>query len=180
MQRRYRPGVTCGTHRGASGHAGQQGLQLNPDPLCRGANLAGISRARASLRIFGDDLDPDEVSKALGASPTEAHRNGDEIVGKATTRIARTGSWHRVTSLPPEAELDDHIQSVLSGLTSDLAVWADLLSRFDADIFCGVFLDHANEGFELSPTVTSALGARGLPVGFDIYGHFEDGEPSAA
>jgi hypothetical protein len=39
--------------------------------------LAGISRTKAALRISGDDLDPDEVSKLLGAAPTESARKGD-------------------------------------------------------------------------------------------------------
>jgi hypothetical protein len=31
----------------------------------------------ATLRIIGDDLDPDEVSELIGLEPTEAHRKGD-------------------------------------------------------------------------------------------------------
>jgi hypothetical protein len=60
-----------------------------------------------------------------------------------------------------------------------MAVWAELAGRYQMDVFCGVFLDHLNEGFELSPATTSALGARQLTVGFDIYGHCEDEESAA-
>lgn len=141
--------------------------------------MASIARARASLRFFGDDLDPDEVTRLLGAQPSDSYRSGEEILGKATTRIAPTGAWFKQSELPPEAELDSHIRSVLDPLTSDLDIWRSLLDRFSADVFCGVFLDHINEGFELSPATSAALGARGLPVAFDIYGAREPDDESA-
>lgn len=38
--------------------------------------MAAVSKTRASLRIFGDDLDPDEISALLSASPTLSGKNG--------------------------------------------------------------------------------------------------------
>src|SRR5262249_12700757 len=156
-----------------SWHQGSRRPAVQRQPLDGGAKLAGISRSRASLRFFGDDLVPEEITAALGASPTEAHRKGEQIVRQATTRLARTGSCRRVSSLPTEADLERHIASALEGLTSDLTVWAALVKRFDADVFCGVFLEHTNEGFELSPAITRVLAERGLVVGFDVYGPCE-------
>jgi len=39
--------------------------------------MAGISRTRASIRVFGEDLDPGEVSALLGEQPTHQSRKGD-------------------------------------------------------------------------------------------------------
>jgi hypothetical protein len=119
--------------------------------------------------MFGDDLDPHEVSAALGAPPTESHRKGDVIHAGGGTRIAHTGSWHLRSLLAPESELEEHVLSVLTQLTSDPSVWAGLIRRFRVDLFCGVFLEHSNEGFSLSPELAAALGTRGLTIGFDIY-----------
>lgn len=119
--------------------------------------------------MFGDDLDPQEVSAALGARPTESHRKGDVINASGGTRVARTGSWHLTSRLAPEAEIEEHVLSVLTQLTSDLSVWASLVQRFRADLFCGAFLKHSNEGFSLSPALAVAVGSRGLTIGFDIY-----------
>ena len=41
--------------------------------------MAAIGRVRASLRVFGEALDPDEVSALLGRPPSRQHRKGDKI-----------------------------------------------------------------------------------------------------
>lgn len=43
-------------------------------------HLASVRRFRISLRIAGDDLDPDEVTSLLGIAPCFAYRK--EISGK--------------------------------------------------------------------------------------------------
>jgi hypothetical protein len=44
--------------------------------------MAVLSGSTASLRFFGDDLDPDELTKLLGCPPTKSASKGEEIVGK--------------------------------------------------------------------------------------------------
>jgi len=39
------------------------------------------------------------------------------------------------------------------------------------DIFCGVFLDDWNRGFDLPPQVLKMLSDRGITIGFDIYSY---------
>jgi len=57
--------------------------------------MALLSGSAASLRFFGDDLDPDELTKMLGGQPTKSEEKGDEFVGKVTgqKRIAQCGGW---------------------------------------------------------------------------------------
>ena len=43
-----------------------------------------VSRTTASLRIGGDDLDPDEITALLRCEPTNSHRKGDIEVGSST------------------------------------------------------------------------------------------------
>ena len=43
--------------------------------------MAAIARVRASLRVFGDSLEPDEVSALLGRPPSRQHRKGDKLEG---------------------------------------------------------------------------------------------------
>ena len=47
----------------------------------------------AFLRISGDDLDPAEITRALGCEPTESQRKGDVLVGRNTgvERLAKFG-----------------------------------------------------------------------------------------
>lgn len=51
-----------------------------------------------------------------------------------------------------------------------MAVWERLTSSFEADIFCGLFLESMNEGLEISPQTLLAIGQRSFTLGFDIYG----------
>jgi hypothetical protein len=51
--------------------------------------MPGIDETRAYLRISGDDVDPDAITAALGASPSYAFRKGDVY----RQRVAKTGRW---------------------------------------------------------------------------------------
>jgi Domain of unknown function (DUF4279) len=128
-----------------------------------------VDRVCAFLRFFGDDLDPEEISRALGRQATSAFRKGDELPGRYH-RIARTGSWllDAPPSDPPDPE--ESIKGLLAWLSPDLELWRSLTERFAADIFCGLFLNEFNRGFALSASLTRALADRNLVVGFDIYG----------
>jgi hypothetical protein len=41
--------------------------------------------------------------------------------------------------------------------------------NINADIFCGLFLNEWNQGFELSSKLLKELSTRNLKIGFDLY-----------
>ena len=136
--------------------------------------MAAIARVRVSLRVFGDGLEPDEVSALLGRQPTRSHRKGDQIrtAGKDSGNspaTALTGAWILDSGLSEKAEIEDHVEALLSPVSNDSDEWASLTSRFSASILCSAFLDQYNEGFELSPRLAQSLADRGLVIAFDIY-----------
>jgi hypothetical protein len=52
------------------------------------------SRAFATLRVAGDELDPDDITRLLGVQPSEAYRKGETFSkGRARNLSARTGIW---------------------------------------------------------------------------------------
>lgn len=138
--------------------------------------MASLDRTAASLRIFGDDLDPKLVTSLLGHEPTGAELKGQKIVGKSTgsTRIARTGSWRLSATKKAPGDLDAQIDEILSKLSSDLSVWKELSGRYRVDLFCGLFLRYGNEGLTISAKSLAALGNRGIEMGLDIYGGESD------
>ena len=124
----------------------------------------------ATLRFFGDDLVPDEITALLGTSPTVSHLKGQKLVGSktGTVRIAKTGSW-RLHAAPHEpADIEAQILEVLGKLTPDLSIWASL-SRYQPDMFCGFFMRSSNDGLPLSANTLLSLGQRGIALGLDIY-----------
>jgi hypothetical protein len=133
-----------------------------------------IDRACVTLRLFGDALVPEEVTRLLSTEPTKARRKGDVIPDKRYHRVAATGTWQLEGGLPEGTELEEQIAALLSAVTADLQAWQQLGREFDVDIFCGVFLDDSNRGFVLSPRVMQMLSERGIELGFDIYGQTDE------
>ena len=134
--------------------------------------MASLDRTAASLRIFGDDLDPRELTLLLGHEPSGAELKGQEIVGKSTgnIRIAKTGSWRLSATKQSPGDLDAQIEEILSKLSNDLTVWKRIAERYRVDLFCGLFLNGGNEGMTISATSLAAVGNRGIDMGLDIYG----------
>jgi hypothetical protein len=143
--------------------------------------MAHVQRSVVALRIFGDDLAPDEITKLLGVSSTASEVKGDKIVGRKTghIRIARTGSWRLHAADREPEDMDSQIQEILNQATHDLAVWRSIGKRYQVDMFCGIFLGGSNEGMTLSSASLSALGDRGIELGLDIYSGYDDEESIA-
>ena len=134
--------------------------------------MGALWSTAVSLRFFGDALDPEQVTIALGHPPDAGIRRGELWRPSRRGRevIARTGSWRREVPRREPGDLDDQIVQLLAPLTTDMAVWKHLTSSFEADIFCGLFLESMNEGLEISPQTLLAVGQRNLTLGLDIYG----------
>lgn len=133
--------------------------------------MAQLHKSAVTLRIAGDDLVPDEISRLLGASPTHGQTKGQEIVGPKTgrVRIAKCGMWRLCASDREPEDMDGQIQEILSQTTDSLAVWRSITERYDVDLFCGLFMSGDNEGLTISSESLAALGARGIEIGLDIY-----------
>lgn len=133
--------------------------------------MARLSRAVASLRIAGDDLIPDDVSVAVGATPSLAYARGDVVTtSQGVARTTRSGLWSYAGPETEPGDIDSQVSELLSGLSSDLSVWDGLAERFKLDIFCGWFLRSINEGVEVSAEALTALGERHIILSLDIYG----------
>ncbi|MES2450098.1 MAG: DUF4279 domain-containing protein [Pseudomonadota bacterium] len=132
--------------------------------------MAAIYETKMCLRFFGDDLDPDEITARLGRHPSVGMKKGGTWITKSgTEKVARTGSWRLKAADRQPGDFDNQIAQILEGLSNDLAVWDDLTTRFNADVFCGVFMKKSNEGLSLSAKSMLDLGARRLSLDFDVY-----------
>lgn len=131
-----------------------------------------VDRSEATLRILGDNLDPEEISELLGTLATRGEKKGDVIVVAASKqkRIARTGRWSLESKLPVETDIDDKILELLEHVTDDESIWSSINKKYKVDIFCGIFMEADNRGFSLSVKTLKKLAALGIVVGFDIYG----------
>jgi hypothetical protein len=143
--------------------------------------MAQLDKSVVTLRISGDDLIPDEITKMLRASPTSAQAKGDKIVGKKTghVRIANFGMWQLCAADRKPEDIDGQIHEILGQATDDLAIWRSIAKKYDLDLFCGLFMRVGNEGLSISAASLEALGIRGIELGLDIYeGDDEEDDPS--
>ena len=127
--------------------------------------------ARLCLRVCGNDLDPDAVSRALGCLPSRSQRKGEPVLSSAgeVKRTARTGSWLLDRPVGAEATVGEAIHALLASLPDDRSVWASLTSRFAVDLLCDLTVRCVNRGFELPPGVLALVAERGITLGFDIF-----------
>jgi hypothetical protein len=139
--------------------------------------MSELARSDVTLRFFGDDLIPEELTQMLGCTPTVGVRkDGTWLTLRGAEKTARTGSWRLNAPRSLPGDLNGQISSLFAQLTTDLAVWEDLARRYRADLFCGLFLRDGNEGMILSVDTLTAISQRRLFVDFDIYYYGPDSE----
>ncbi|MDH6268811.1 hypothetical protein M2360_004229 [Rhizobium sp. SG_E_25_P2] len=128
-----------------------------------------------SLRIMGDALIPDDITRLMGRSPDLAYTkggvfhtpNGREVHG-------RTGMWSVRGPREVEGEFYELVAAFLAGLPASTDVWRMVAKDLKIELFVGVFMGKPNTGFVLSPKVMALLAERNCEIGFDLYGLFED------
>ena len=132
--------------------------------------MARIAYTVVSLRFFGDDLDPQELSTRLASLPTKAASKGEVTASPTGTRVAKTGNWRLTVEAHTAAgDLNTLITRLFERLTPNLEIWRDISSRFRGDLSVGLFLGTSNEGAFIAPATISDIAARGLGFNLDIY-----------
>jgi hypothetical protein len=148
-------------------HAGEDVAILMPI-IPEGKTLGGILKENtASLLVSGNDLEPDEISRLLGHSPTGAYRKGEERRGGYAP--AETGLWYLDSPLQGDQEADDRIGALLDAVTDDPTVWSQLHERYSSCIFVGWFVSSDNQVSYLSWELLERLAKRKLLISFDVY-----------
>jgi ribosomal protein L19 len=131
--------------------------------------MAAIAESLVSIRFFGDDLNPAELTSMLGREPSMQYKKGDTRTSSGHQYARKFGAWIAATEKQRPEAVDAQLEELLASMNQDLTVWKSLTSRFNADVFCGLFMDESNEAFSLSPATLQTLANRGLEIIFDVY-----------
>ena len=102
--------------------------------------------------------------------PTHAHQRGEvrtTPLGKEV--VYRSGCWVLDAEEQVPADLNSQIVAILDRVTQDLGVWRTLSSQYRVDLFCGLFMQRADEGFSLHPATMQLLAERGIEFAIDLY-----------
>jgi hypothetical protein len=125
----------------------------------------------ASLRLYGDALVPEEITRLLQIEPSDCAAKG--AVSKSSSgksRQAPTGRWILGTDGKlSSSSLERHIEWILDRLAS-IGAKADHLPGVErADIFCYWSSANGHGGPQFSPELMGRLAEARLPLGLDIY-----------
>jgi hypothetical protein len=91
-------------------------------------------------------------------------------------RVAKTGRWVIDAKHSKPDNLDHQVAELFARMTDDLAVWRSITGCHEAMFYCSAFMKETNEGEAIAPTTLTALGARGVSLGLDIYAPRDGGE----
>jgi Domain of unknown function (DUF4279) len=157
-----------------------------PSLMGSGATVRQLNHSAVSLRIFGDALDPDEMTALLKCSPTISHRKGDLIMNRDgapywnehTSRysIRKTGMWNLRAPHTEPADIESQMQSLLAQLPNDLDLWNTLSKDLGlkVEFFCGFFMYRSNEGLVFSESILKEMAERHIGLGLDVYSPSEE------
>lgn len=130
-----------------------------------------LTYSKASLRIGGDDLQPNDITSLMNCEPTKAWRLGEtkSPAGRLPEIHAKTGMWILDATKHEPGDLDAQIIEIFSQLPANPSLWNQLNGQYKMDLFCGLFMDEANEGLVISATSLKILGDRGIELQLDLY-----------
>jgi len=127
--------------------------------------------AAVTLRITGDDLNPQEISNFLGSEPRRGVCKGEAFLGhNGQERAARTGLWYFGGDYWEDApDIGCQITTLLSRLTQDLEIWRSVTNRFHCFVSVAGYFHDWTGGLTLEADVLRLLAERGLHIDFDLY-----------
>jgi|HubBroStandDraft_4_1064222.scaffolds.fasta_scaffold25122_2 hypothetical protein len=124
------------------------------------AGKEGVFQSRASLRIYGGGLTPEEVTTALKIQPTRTSVNNENL-----------GMWtystkDHVNNLLPLAAHLKHLIDLLSPNRDSLIL---LQKNFSTDVLCYFASQSDTGGFDLPAAVLADLATLNLGLRTDEY-----------
>lgn len=137
--------------------------------------MATLHRCKAALRIFGEELVPEELCRLFDHFYTKAWIKGYQYsTSSGAVVVKKTGAWILEADPSETGDFDGQIAQLLSHANVSLEVWASFATKFEMDVFCAWFMHEPNEGIEVSPQTLLMLGERNIALSVDIYAPLGD------
>lgn len=120
----------------------------------------------ATLRIFGDGLDLDGITSAMGIQPTHTHHKGE----KAGTRSPgyKHDMWSYEAKLQETEPLENHIAAVWSQFKAHKDYLLKLKEKVAVDVFLGYRSNCDHAGIEVPYTALEMFTELQIPFGVSI------------
>jgi hypothetical protein len=120
----------------------------------------------ATLRIHGDDMPFDEITRQLGVEPTYTHQKGERR-GPRSPEFP-DDAWHYGPTLAETEPLERHIDALRQIVQPQLDYLKSLKNRFKIDVFCGYRSNCDHAGFDVSHQSLALFTALEVPFGISM------------
>jgi len=122
--------------------------------------------------IYGDDLDPEAITRELVINPSESFRRGSPIVTRRRTYGDHpTGGWLlRTQDAVRSTDLEVHLAWLLSQLRPQTGVIRKLAAEgLDIALICLISGGPGGGGPTISANTLADITRLGIPVDLDVY-----------
>ncbi len=120
----------------------------------------------ASLRIWGEALDLDDISRQLGVQPTMVRRRGERA--RPGSPVSKDDAWHFTVSLPEERPLHEHIDELWRTIRSAKAFLKELKKSVRVDVFLGYRSNCDHAGVQVPWTSLEMFVELEIPFGISV------------
>jgi len=119
-----------------------------------------------TLRIHGDSVPFEEISRQLRVEPTHLHRKG-EFRGPRSPAY-RDDAWQFQPSLAETEPLERHIEALWQVVRPAVDYLKALKQHFKVDVFCGYRSNCDHAGFQVSHKCLELFTELEVPFGVSI------------
>jgi hypothetical protein len=124
---------------------------------------------KACLRISGETLQPEEVSRELGLVATSSGLKGEFLSSSRLKRPLRSSVWILESPLDKQILLEDHLKWLLDALEPKSEIISRIAKQCEADFFCGFSSNNGQGGCAFSVALLERLAKLGVPLVLDLY-----------
>jgi len=121
-------------------------------------------RYSATLRIFGDPLDFDEISRRLGVAPTRILRKGE----RRYSEVVPDDMWQYAAPVDRSHHLEKHIDALWAAIKDAKDYLIALKESASVDVFLGYQSDSSNAGVTVSHTCLMLFMELEIPFSLSI------------
>ena len=114
---------------------------------------------KVTLRIVGDGLDLEEISRTLGLSPTHTHIKGER---------RENDMWSYTVPIAREQPLEDHIMALWDAVRPHIPYLRDLKRKFQMNVFCGYRSNSGTAGFQVDHRCLGLFSELEVPFGVSV------------
>lgn len=124
--------------------------------------------AAATLRIFSETLEVEQITALVGLKPTRFYLKGDPLSARSS-QLRRTNAWLLMSGVAEDQGVDVHLVCLLDLIEPKADMLRSLCPMCKVDLFCGFSSTHGQGGTVLDKDLLGRLSALGLDLKIDLY-----------